>query len=146
MFDKTLEEQHAAVGDVIALKMPGSGRLRVARITEDLRSKNGKVFIVRSLRRDGSDGPEWAVLGRAHAGWEVRTESAADLLGIPKGLLTISGPPMLPSDIEKLRSEFRAATEKSEFKSPTFGCEHEWVDIGFRHLKIICKKCDKEKV
>jgi hypothetical protein len=25
-------------------------------------------------------------------------------------------------------------------------CEHEWVDIGFAHSKMVCKKCDKEKV
>ncbi len=26
------------------------------------------------------------------------------------------------------------------------GCNHEWVDVGFSYSKMVCKKCDKEKV
>lgn len=25
-------------------------------------------------------------------------------------------------------------------------CDHEYVDIGFRHTKLVCKKCDREKL
>lgn len=24
-------------------------------------------------------------------------------------------------------------------------CDHEWVDVGFNHPKLVCKKCDKDK-
>ncbi len=38
-----------------------------------------------------------------------------------------------------------------DFKMPKMGiysdssCPHEWVDVGFNHSKMVCKKCDIEQ-
>jgi hypothetical protein len=25
-------------------------------------------------------------------------------------------------------------------------CEHEWINVGFTHITLVCKKCNKDKV
>lgn len=29
--------------------------------------------------------------------------------------------------------------------SPSYTCDHNWVDVGFHFTKIVCSKCNKEK-
>jgi hypothetical protein len=35
--------------------------------------------------------------------------------------------------------------EEKEEKKETLYCSHEWVNVGFNHIKMVCKHCDIDK-
>jgi len=50
----------------------------------------------------------------------------------------------MPEGLEEKLDEFFEKAEGVPRERPAY-CNHEWVNMGFTSLTMVCKKCDKEK-
>lgn len=47
--------------------------------------------------------------------------------------------------LEELNEKLDVFFEKAKDAPRQPPCHHDWVNMGFTSLKLVCKKCDKEK-
>ena len=49
------------------------------------------------------------------------------------------------ADLEAVDNKLTKFFAKAEGVPRTPPCSHEWVNMGFTSIQLVCKKCDKEK-
>jgi hypothetical protein len=148
---------------------------RILRIKEIAWSAHDQcsIYIVTTMKHDSADGVTLAIMGNARFGWHVRRESFEELAQVQsmrsqfnqhiKACTNKWRTPIFAQhyanmkesarQVELLASQVISDSIANPQKADcvigpiTHGdpCQHTWVDIGFHHSKIVCKKCNQEK-
>lgn len=68
------------------------------------------------------------------------------IIHLPKDI-TIKGVeyPTSGQALARLQGQYRRAGDSVEFTHQQPKCNHEFIDVGFSHSKLVCKHCDTEK-